>query len=149
MGHAILHFLWAQTWGAILVIAFMGFGYLALRCLIGRVPSIGLAACVGLSLAVFLGGLLNLLHLIVAGVLIGFTLVGVGLAIGQILRPGRDGLPAEATAGLLPGARLGVGSAWRCFVSSSCSSFAWRARLAFSATSTWMTRISISRCLLR
>jgi hypothetical protein len=97
MGHAILHFLWAQMWGAILVIAFIGWGHLALKCLTGQASSVGLSACAGLSMALFLGGLLNLLHLITGGVLICLTLAGVGLAIGRIIRPtGKSPMPEAA-----------------------------------------------------
>jgi len=97
MAHAGFHFVWAQTWCAILVVAFIGWGRLVLRCMGDRVNSIGLDGCVGVSLAVFLGGLLNLLHLITRGVLIGFTLAGVGLAIGQIIRSiGKRPLPEAA-----------------------------------------------------
>ena len=101
MGHAIFHFLWAQTWCAILVAAFIGIGCLALRCLVGQVSSIGLAACVGLSITVFLGGLLNMAQLIYPAVLIALTLAGTGIAIAQLIRPGADRPPAEVSAVLL------------------------------------------------
>ena len=104
MGHAILHFLWAQTWCAILVIAFIGWGRLILKCLVGEVSSIGLAACIGLSAAVFVGGLLNIFQLITGWILICFTLIGVGLAVGQIIRLTGKHPPSESAAVL---------SAWR------------------------------------
>ena len=101
MGHAIIHFLWAQTWCAILVIALIGIGCLALRCLVGQVSSIGVAACVGLSITVFLGGLLNMAQLIYPGVLIALTLAGTGIAIAQLIRPNGNRPPAEVSAVLL------------------------------------------------
>lgn len=115
---AIFHFLWALTWCAILVIGFIGWGRLVLKYQAGQVPSIGLAACVGLSGTVFLGGLLNISHLIFSWILISFTLTGVGLAIGQIIRQtGKNPAPESST--LLPVQRAGW--SWRraallCFV---------------------------------
>ncbi len=94
---AAVHFLWALVWCTLLVIAFAGWGHLLLRLLLARAPSFGLAACVGLSLSVLLGGIFNLVHLIMGWVLICYTLIGLALALGQFFQPKREAIMPEAT----------------------------------------------------
>ena len=133
MGHAILHFLWAQTWCAILVIAFIGWGRLILKCLVGEVSSIGLAACIGLSAAVFVGGLLNIFQLITGWILICFTLIGVGLAVGQIIRLTGKHPPSESAAVL---------SAWR-------GGWSWRRAALFCFVLLFLFRLAGTPRVLR
>jgi len=96
MGQAILHFLSAQAWGAVLVVALIGWGQLALKITLGRIPSLALAANIGVGVCVFIGGFFNFLHLIVGWALICLTLVGVALAAGLSPRLRTDGADAVA-----------------------------------------------------
>ena len=73
--------LWALVWAALVFAAIAGYGALLLRGFGVRRPKLVLAAAAGFGVAILLGGVLNLLHLIYAQVLIGFVVLGVGLAV--------------------------------------------------------------------
>jgi len=77
---SLLHWLWALVWAAVVFVATAGYGGLLLRSLGIRRPSLVLAAMTGFGIAIFLGGVLNLAHLIYVPVLIGFVAVGIALA---------------------------------------------------------------------
>jgi len=103
-GFSILHFLWAFGWSAILLVAYLGWGQLVLRVLRWPSPSIAISACVGIAVAIFVGGWLNLLHLITYGTLLAFTLAGVALALGFFVSRNSSTRSLEAGA---------IGQAWR------------------------------------
>jgi len=65
---AIILMLRAQAWGALIVLSLVGWGWVVARLFFRRTRSYGLATCLGLAFAVFLGGILNLLHLITPGI---------------------------------------------------------------------------------
>ncbi len=74
-------FLYACGWGWLLLIAFTGWGRAMARLLrIRQVPA-AVACVLGISVAIFLGGLLNLVHAIYTGVLIGLVLIGLVLYV--------------------------------------------------------------------
>ena len=89
----IVHSVGAQAWCLLILLSFVGWGYGALKLLAGRVPSIGVAACLGTTVAIFAGGLLNLLQLITVPVLLLF--MAVGLVIGALAARGAVDAPAE------------------------------------------------------
>ncbi len=75
-----------------MVLGFIGWGNLVLNVLASRWVSGrsgGLAATVGISFAVFVGGGLNLLHLIIGWILISFILIGSGYAFMQMISASR------------------------------------------------------------
>lgn len=73
--------LWALIWAGLVFAAIAGYGGLLLRGFGVRRPALGLAASAGFGVAILLGGVLNLFHLIYAPVLIGFVAIGVVLAV--------------------------------------------------------------------
>lgn len=85
MASAALHFAQAQAWGLLVILGFIGWGLLIVRLLAGTPVYAGLAGCVGVALAVFVGGLLNLLHLITAPVLIVIVVAGAEMAAVDLL----------------------------------------------------------------
>jgi hypothetical protein len=107
---SLLHFLGALTWVTILFIAMTGLGALVLR--LCRLPSISLplAAVAGLSIVIFAGGCLNLLHAISYSVRIGLVIVGVLAFLW--LRPSRP------LAAISPAAPPPVPSRWTWLVLS-------------------------------
>jgi len=78
---SLLHFIEALLWCALLFLSIAGYGALLLRPCNIRRPSITLAATSGFIVVVFLGGCLNLLHLIAAPILIAITILGLLAAI--------------------------------------------------------------------
>jgi hypothetical protein len=78
---SLLHFVEALLWCALLFLSIAGYGALLLRLFNIRSPSITLAATSGFALVIFLGGCLNLLHLITAPILIALTILGLLAAI--------------------------------------------------------------------
>ena len=78
---ALLHFIEALLWCALLFVSIAGYGALLLRLFKVRRPSISLAATSGFGVVIFLGGCLNLLQAITASVLVGLTVLGVLAAI--------------------------------------------------------------------
>lgn len=77
---SLIHFLAALCWAITIFVSICGLGCAALRLALSRKTSIPLAAVTGISLLVFVGGCLNLLHairqpallLLVAAGLLGF-----------------------------------------------------------------------------
>ena len=86
---AIVLMLRAQAWGALIVLSLVGWGWVVVRLFFRRTRSYGLGACLGLAFAAFLGGILNLLHLITPGILKSFVLGGALLALWQMARARR------------------------------------------------------------
>jgi hypothetical protein len=78
---ALLHFIEALLWCALLFVSIAGYGALLLRLFAVRRPSIALAATSGFGVVIFLGGCLNLLEAITAPVLIGLTVLGIFAAV--------------------------------------------------------------------
>ena len=78
---SLLHFIEALLWCALLFLSIAGYGALLLRLFNIRRPSITLAATSGFGVVIFLGGCLNLLHLITAPILIAITILGLLAAI--------------------------------------------------------------------
>jgi hypothetical protein len=83
--HSLLHFLEALCWATILFIAVTGFGALVLRLFRLLAASLPLAAVTGLSIVVFLGGCLNLLHAISHPARLALVVIGVVAFL--VLRP--------------------------------------------------------------
>ncbi len=83
---SVLHFLRALLWASAIFLAVAGYGAALLSAFRFKRPNFAIAATVGFAPAVFLGGLLNLLHLIYPPVLIGFVAVGLILVV-LLLRP--------------------------------------------------------------
>jgi hypothetical protein len=76
--------LYALCWAGLLLIAFAGWGRLIGKVLrVQRLP-VSVACALGIGAVVFIGGWMNLLHSIYAGVL--FALIGVGLLLHLWLR---------------------------------------------------------------
>jgi hypothetical protein len=78
---SLLHFIEALLWCALLFLSIAGYGAVLLRLFNIRRPSITLAATSGFGVVIFLGGCLNLLHLITAPILIAVTILGLLAAI--------------------------------------------------------------------
>jgi hypothetical protein len=99
---SLLHWLWALVWAGAVFVAIVGYGGLLLRALgIGR-PLPVLAGVAGFGIAIFLGGLLNLAHLIYVPVLTGFVATGVALAALLVrfeVRPDKTGEVAAPHTG--------------------------------------------------
>jgi hypothetical protein len=74
---SLLHFLGALTWVTILFLAITGLGSLVMRLCHLRRLSLPLAAMAGLSIVIFAGGCLNLLHAISYPARIVLVIVGV------------------------------------------------------------------------
>jgi hypothetical protein len=74
---ALLHFVEALLWCALLLLSIAGYGAILLRLFSVRRPSISLAAASGVAAVIFLGGCLNLAHAICTPILLGFLLIGV------------------------------------------------------------------------
>jgi hypothetical protein len=104
---SLLHFVWALLWAAGIFVSIAGYGGLLLRAARLRRTGFAMAATCGFAPVVLLGGVLNLLHLIRPGVLIGFVLGGVALA-GWLLPREREGV---GTAGARGGSGVRVRSA--------------------------------------
>ena len=77
---SLLHFLWALVWAVGIFVAVAGYGAGLLRGLRVSGAGFGMAAVVGFAPVILIGGVLNLLHLIRVPVLVGFVVVGVGVA---------------------------------------------------------------------
>jgi hypothetical protein len=73
----LLQFAVAILWCVGLFAAIAGYGALLLRLFHVRRPAFALAAVSGFSVAILLGGVLNLLHAITVPVLLGFSMVGI------------------------------------------------------------------------
>lgn len=73
----LIQFVVAILWCVGLFAAIAGYGALLLRLFAVRRPAFALAAVTGFSVAILLGGFLNLLHAITVPVLFGFSLIGV------------------------------------------------------------------------
>jgi len=82
---SLLHFLEALCWATLVSIAITGLGALVLRLSGLRNASLPLAAVTGVSLIVFLGGCLNLLHAI--GHPAALVLVVAGVIAFLVIRP--------------------------------------------------------------
>jgi hypothetical protein len=73
----LLHFAIAILWCVGLFVAICGYGGSLLRLCGVRRPAFALAAVSGFSVAILLGGILNLLHAITIPVLLGFIAIGL------------------------------------------------------------------------
>src|ERR1700748_2274210 len=78
---SLLHFIEALLWCAFLFLSTAGDGALLLRLFNIPRPSITLAATSGFGVVIFLGGCLNVLHLITTPVLIAVAIGGLLAAI--------------------------------------------------------------------
>lgn len=74
---SVAHFVWALAWACILLVAFAGWGRATGKLLRSPALPFSVACSVGVASVIFLGGLLNLLSALYAGVLVGFVVVGV------------------------------------------------------------------------
>ena len=95
---ALLHSLEAILWCATLFLSIAGYGALLLRLFGLRRPNLATAAIAGFGIVLFLGGLLNLLDLIIPTVLIALTLTGLLAALLLRIRITGSGAPEQADA---------------------------------------------------
>ena len=85
---SVLHFFWALLWASAIFLAVAGYGAALLSAFRLPRPAFPIAAAIGFAPVIFLGGLLNLLHLIYPSILIAFVVLGLIFA-ALLLRPQR------------------------------------------------------------
>ena len=119
--HSLGKFFFALGWAWAMLVAFTGWGRFAARLAhIQRLPA-SVACSLGIAVVIFIGGWLNLIHAIYAGVLFSLVAIGLLFYIGLPRRAPRN-IPLEK---LLARCLARVADSDNCSAIDSCRAGCW------------------------